>query len=464
MWFTRVALIAQARHEFIHILEGLINAREAHIGDIIQKPKLFDHLLAHRSRRHFALGPREHPLGNAIHDLLHLREAHRALLARGLNSFENFFATKWLTPTVFLFDQRIDLEQRLKSREAPIALQTLAAAANGIALSTHSCVEDSILQMTAKWTLHSPLPDIPRIFGNLGENLPCVKKADPQPGQELTAAREKGNRALRHEFKHDKKVHYLRDSTLLIRGILMLRSIIFASSALILVGTWSIQSQAQTIEDGQGAIEITDPGTAEEAPPPARSTRSTFQPKVGRKAAEKYMGPKAAPAGAIYDSPSSSGSHYLALHAGALFSDTSYKWGSKDTDSNVGKYTVGLTYRVGEWVNSMDLGIRVDLNGYELTEGRATKLSFLPVVTFPDASSRFPLYFGAGVGAGVFINQVASESSLALDYQLFGGVRFFDVFQNTGFFLEAGLKNHIFLLSDGQFNGTYAALGTVFTF
>jgi hypothetical protein len=83
---------------------------------------------------------------------------------------------------------------------------------------------------------------------------------------------------------------------------------------------------------------------------------------------------------------------------------------------------------------------------------------------FPDASSKFPLYFGGGIGPGIFLNQIPDESSVSLDYQLFAGVRFFDVFRNTGFFVEAGLKDHFLLTSDGQFNGTYAALGLVFTF
>jgi len=152
------------------------------------------------------------------------------------------------------------------------------------------------------------------------------------------------------------------------------------------------------------------------------------------------------------------------LHLGTFVSDTTYKWGGKETADNVGRWNVGVTYRMGEWTKSMDLAIRVDLASYALDEGHATKLSFLPVVMFPEASSRFPLYFGAGIGPGVFTGQIGQESSLSLDYQILAVARFFDVFGNTGFFIEAGLKNHIFLLSDGQFNGTFVALGTVFSF
>lgn len=187
------------------------------------------------------------------------------------------------------------------------------------------------------------------------------------------------------------------------------------------------------------------------------------KPRVGRNAAEKYMS-KREPAATSSSSSSGASDHYLALHLGTFVSDSSYRWGARDSDTNNGKLTLGLTYRMGEWVNSMDLAIRVDFNTYSLTEGSASKLSFLPVIMFPDASSKFPIYFGIGGGLGVFTKQITNESSISFDYQLLVGARFFDIFRNTGFFVEAGLKNHIHLLSDGQSNGTFVAAGTVFTF
>jgi hypothetical protein len=213
---------------------------------------------------------------------------------------------------------------------------------------------------------------------------------------------------------------------------------------------------------------------------PSSSGRGTgFKPEVGRKAAEKYMAPRQGwsqnqqgetPVQSVQPelsgrrSPAlSQNSHYLALHLGTFVSDTAYKWGQNFSEGS-GRWNFGVTYRVGEWVNSMDLAIRIDISEYALLEGRASKMSFLPVVTFPDASSRFPLYFGAGLGIGVFIHQINQESPLSIDYQLIAGARFFEVFENTGFFVEGGIKNHLFLLSDGQYNGTFVAAGTVFTF
>jgi hypothetical protein len=53
---------------------------------------------------------------------------------------------------------------------------------------------------------------------------------------------------------------------------------------------------------------------------------------------------------------------------------------------------------------------------------------------------------------------------LSIDYTLFAGVRFFDLYRSTGAFIEAGLKNHFLLLADGQFNGYFISIGGIFTF
>jgi len=204
-------------------------------------------------------------------------------------------------------------------------------------------------------------------------------------------------------------------------------------------------------------------------------------PRVGREAASKYFGQRtpaqqdgteayqSAEIGASPRAQSSSGptDHYLALHFGKMMGSTAYEWGSENKQTDVGDFTAGLTYRVGEWKNSMDLNLRIDFIQYKVKgegEPKPLKMSLIPLITFPDASSRFPLYFGFGVGPGVFFRQTDKEASLSLDYQLIAGARFFDVMENAGFFLESGLKNHLQLWNSGQFNGTFLAAGAVFTF
>lgn len=199
-------------------------------------------------------------------------------------------------------------------------------------------------------------------------------------------------------------------------------------------------------------------------------------PRVGRGAAAKYFekrSPDASEEEETNNAPatkSTSGSdsaHYLAIHYGKMMSSTSYEWGTPSKQTDVGDFTAGLTYRIGEWHNSMDLDLRIDFIQYKVDgegEQKPLKMSILPLITFPDAASKFPLYFGFGIGPGVFFRQTDHEASLSLDYQLIAGARFFDVFENAGFFIESGLKNHLQLWDQGQFNGTFLSAGAVFTF
>ncbi|WP_413584905.1 hypothetical protein [Bdellovibrio sp. HCB274] len=198
------------------------------------------------------------------------------------------------------------------------------------------------------------------------------------------------------------------------------------------------------------------------------SYASAQQPVVGRDAAAKYF-QKDTQDDTTYVGGETSGNrgpsdHYLALHYGRYMASQSYDWGKNGQEDDVGKNSFGVTYRVGEWYNSMDLVLRMEYNDYEVGGENPSKISFLPVIMFPDASSRFPLYFGAGAGLGIFMKQTNSKSMLTLDYQLLAGARFFNVFESTGFFIEAGLRNSLFLLSSGQLNGTFLAAGLVFTF
>lgn len=245
------------------------------------------------------------------------------------------------------------------------------------------------------------------------------------------------------------------------------------------IGLFSLPSQAWS----QGRVEVTDmtdvapdQPTSESAPVSRQNSRPNGAvgrrysqgeqaPPTGRGAAQKYMG--VGGTGASTRSPAQAGTsaaHYLALHVGAFVSDDAYKWGRENRVSDVGNVTAGITYRIGEWVNSMDLALRLDFSTYDLPAGDATKISVLPIVLFPDASSRFPLYFGGGLGPGIMAKTTDGESALTLEYQLLLGARFFEVFDSTGFFVEAGIKNHLHLFSDGQFNGQFIAAGAVFTF
>jgi hypothetical protein len=192
------------------------------------------------------------------------------------------------------------------------------------------------------------------------------------------------------------------------------------------------------------------------------------KPEVGRDAAAKYFEgeQKTRKAEDSYPeySRQSSGDHFLLLGLSKFTDSKAWSWGGRGKEESVGDYSLGVTYKVDQWSDSMDWALRIDFTEFKPRDKRATQLSFSGLLTFPQAESRFPLYFGGGIGAGVFFTQLDSESSLAMTYQLLLGARFFDVYKNIGFFIETGLKNHLQVSSDGQFNGTYITLGAAFTF
>lgn len=187
--------------------------------------------------------------------------------------------------------------------------------------------------------------------------------------------------------------------------------------------------------------------------------------RVGRDVTPVY-GPEAAAEYMSASNPSSrrgSGDHYLAIHGGRIVSGEAWEWGQRNKQSDTGSYSAGVTYRVREW-STMDLNLRIDFNEYKIAGETPLKMSLLPLLIFPDASSKFPLYFGVGGGLGVFFKQVPDESQIAFDYQFLMGARFFDVLHQTGFFVETGMKNHLLLLTSGQLNGVFLTGGALFTF
>lgn len=198
----------------------------------------------------------------------------------------------------------------------------------------------------------------------------------------------------------------------------------------------------------------------------AQSNSQSKTPRVGRDAnstkdvASDYFSPAREPEAAV---SSGSSDHYLALHIGKIVSGEAWEWGERGKQTNTGSYSTGVTYRVQEW-RTMDLNVRIDFNEYKVVGESPLKMSLLPLLIFPDASSKFPLYFGFGGGLGIFFKQVPDESQISFDYQLIMGARFFNVMNTTGFFIETGMKNHLLLTSSGQFNGAFLTAGALFTF
>jgi hypothetical protein len=222
--------------------------------------------------------------------------------------------------------------------------------------------------------------------------------------------------------------------------------------------TGPLAQESSSYEDGMGAVDV-----SQEAPAPVEAAPRARQPVVGRQAAQKYMAPKRQSAAATAEGGHEF-NHYFSVGVGSSVSDKAYHWGGGDTISDVEKFNINVTYRFGEWVNVADLSLRTEYTSYSIRGVNARKISLVPLVTFPDVSSRFPLYFGLGIGPGFFINQYPGDSFFAIDYTILAGLRFLNVFDNLGFFAEGGLKNHFLVFSEGQFNGYFITLGTVFAF
>lgn len=198
------------------------------------------------------------------------------------------------------------------------------------------------------------------------------------------------------------------------------------------------------------------------------SANAKDQPVVGRKAAAKYLAKNGTDGTEPTKEPveevksSKVGEDLLMLSLGSFINSKSYNWGGSDFDS-VGRLSYGVTYIFGEW-SKFDLSFRMDFNDYSVNGQRANKLSLLPILTFPQANRKFPLYFGFGAGLGVYFVQLPRESNISFDYQLLMGARFQDVIDNLGFFLELAIKNHLNVTSSGQFNGSALTAGIVFSF
>lgn len=186
-------------------------------------------------------------------------------------------------------------------------------------------------------------------------------------------------------------------------------------------------------------------------------------PRVGRDAAAKYFGnPPPAQENEVSQN-ASNGNGMLMLQIGGFINSDAYEWGMNGKQEKIGKASYGVTYLFDQW-HGIDVNIRGDFNEYKVAGNRAVKFSIMPLWTLPMVESNFPLYFGLGTGLGVYFKQLDDESNISFDYQLVAGFRLRDLFNSVGIVVEFGLKNHLHLLSDGQFNGTALTAGTVFSF
>ena len=180
---------------------------------------------------------------------------------------------------------------------------------------------------------------------------------------------------------------------------------------------------------------------------------------VGRDVASKYMSSnkKAKP-------PSYQDVRLFSIYGGMATESTRYLWKDEERVRLNGEdYGFGLSYELGEFTSGIDSLIRIDYQRFIVGEDQPVKLSFSSVLTLPESSSYFPIYFGLGPGLGIFLEPVEGESNITLDFQMFLGIRLLDIWKSFGIMIEGGMRNHFNILSDGQVNQTFLSTGFVFT-
>lgn len=205
------------------------------------------------------------------------------------------------------------------------------------------------------------------------------------------------------------------------------------------------------------------------------------EPVVGRKAAQKYF--QSDKKRKTQRFMSFSGTRYFNIHYGRFTESTTYSWGEPSTNENeqVGTHQLGVTYLLGSWADAMDLSLRLDFMKFDFgpqkntkenkesdkdqqVKTRPLKMAILTFFSFPRFETGFPVYLGFAVGPGVFYKQLDGYSSLTLDYQAVLGVRLINVWRGMGLFVETGVKNHVHVLTKGQFDSLFLSAGTSFTF
>ncbi|MBE8221965.1 MAG: hypothetical protein HAW60_04465 [Bdellovibrionales bacterium] len=154
---------------------------------------------------------------------------------------------------------------------------------------------------------------------------------------------------------------------------------------------------------------------------------------------------------------------YLNFYLYNSLKDVAYSWG-EDKQEQLLKWSAGISYKWDNFVGFGDSIFKIKTSSFNIKGRSILKNSLLFGVSFPDIDSGFPFYFGASIGGGVFFNQIDSESVLSLDYQAYIGLRLINIYKSLGTFIEWGLDNHFLVLSTGQYDNMYLAVGLSFVF
>ncbi len=180
---------------------------------------------------------------------------------------------------------------------------------------------------------------------------------------------------------------------------------------------------------------------------------------TGKSAAMKYFSKKAKQPRLSSRAPASAavtGQGLLGLAVGSLINSKSYGW----VDEELTGWNMEVSYlRAGR--GTFAQGFHLELQKFGAQGQDLTKLAFLLSFNFPRRLS-FPVYIGVSAGPSFFLEQKDEESEFALDYKAYLGLRLNEA--HSQYFIQSGVKNHVHVLSDGQFVGWFVSSGVAYKF
>lgn len=184
--------------------------------------------------------------------------------------------------------------------------------------------------------------------------------------------------------------------------------------------------------------------------------QQVFAASEGKEAAMKYFTKSSKRQLASRSVVDPGNSNLLAMAVGSLVDSKSYQW----TDNQLSGWNAEIFYHNAS-EGYFGKGYHLELQKFASEDEEFSKVSFLLSFTFPRRLS-FPVYLGVAGGPGYFTKQLRGESAFSFDYKAYLGFRLNEI--HSQYFVQAGIKNHVHVLSDGQFNGWFVSSGVAYRF
>ncbi len=141
-------------HELSDIFEIEVNGGEANVCDFVVAAEAAHDEFTDFAGFALALGGLDNERLGLVHDLLEFADWHGAFFAGAHQAVENFLAVEAFAASIFLDDHVRDFVDALVGGKALFALETFAAAANGVGFLALARVDYFIVFKAAKWAFH----------------------------------------------------------------------------------------------------------------------------------------------------------------------------------------------------------------------------------------------------------------------------------------------------------------------